>query len=26
VLGLSLLFWLVVPTALAVRRLRRADV
>ena len=26
VLGLSLLFWLVAPTALAVRRLRRADV
>ena len=26
VLGLSLLFWLVIPTALAVRRLRRADV
>ncbi len=25
-LGLSLLFWLVAPTALAVRRLRRADV
>ena len=25
-LGLSLLFWLVVPTALAVRRLQRADV
>jgi Cu-processing system permease protein len=26
VLGLSILFWLVTPTALAVRRLRRADV
>lgn len=26
VLGLSILFWLVVPTALAVRRLRKADV
>lgn len=26
VLGLSLLFWLVAPTALAMRRLRRADV
>ena len=26
VLGLSLLFWLVVPTALAIRRLERADV
>jgi Cu-processing system permease protein len=26
VIGLSLLFWLVAPTALAVRRLRRADV
>jgi Cu-processing system permease protein len=26
VLGLSLLFWLVAPTALAVRRLQKADV
>jgi Cu-processing system permease protein len=26
VLALSLLFWLVVPTTLAVRRLQRADV